>query len=116
MPSYLYAAAMLAATIAGFILLARLLQTVRGGTLARSWPGGPRRGMAAASRLVIEQACPVDARRRLLLVRCDEQRVLLLTGGPADLVVSVLPPVTSPPVALPPVACPPVACAGGAAP
>jgi flagellar protein FliO/FliZ len=96
MPSYLYAAAMLAATIAGFIVLAKLLQALRAGTLAATlappWQGGARRtDDATRRRLTIEQSCAVDGKRRLLLVRCEEQRVLLLTGGPADLVVCVLP-------------------------
>jgi flagellar protein FliO/FliZ len=39
----------------------------------------------------VETAIMLDARRRLWLVRCDGRRVLLLTGGPADLVIGWLP-------------------------
>jgi flagellar protein FliO/FliZ len=42
-------------------------------------------------RLAVETAIMLDARRRLWLVRCDGRRVLLLTGGPADLVIGWLP-------------------------
>jgi hypothetical protein len=34
------------------------------------------------------EALPLDARRRLLLVHCDGRELLLLVGGPQDLVVS----------------------------
>ncbi|WP_408896529.1 flagellar biosynthetic protein FliO [Pararoseomonas baculiformis] len=39
-------------------------------------------------RLEILESLPLDARRRLLLVRCDGGDLLLLLGGPQDLVVS----------------------------
>jgi hypothetical protein len=38
-------------------------------------------------RLVVLESTPVDEARRLVLVRCDEVEHLILTGGPADLVV-----------------------------
>ena len=91
MPIYLNAALMLAATLGGIVVLARVLQALRSGQgfvlrtrlLIRAQP--------IASRLAVEEACTVDAKRRLLLVRCGEQRVVLLTGGPSDLVVTVMP-------------------------
>lgn len=99
MSPYANAALMLAATLAGFAVLAKLLQSLRSQRAAPTWWPVRRRGTARpqaarlqAARLQVEQACMVDGRRRLLLVRCDEQRVLLLTGGAADLVVAVLPP------------------------
>ena len=92
MSMYLNALAMLAATIAGFVVLAKAAQALRSRQFAAGWRGGALLGAPAAStRLAVEQACMVDAKRRLLLVRCDGQRVLLLTGGPADLVVSAPP-------------------------
>jgi flagellar protein FliO/FliZ len=86
MSIYLNAFLMLTVTVAAFMGLAKLLQVVRLRQFAPSW----RRGgdvPAPASRLAVEQACVVDGKRRLLLVRCDGQRVLLLTGGPTDLVI-----------------------------
>jgi flagellar protein FliO/FliZ len=91
MSMYLSAILMLAATLAAFVLLAKLAQSMRTRGLGAPWRGGLLKP-AAPTRLVVEQACMVDGKRRLVLVRCDEQRVLLLTGGAADLVVSVLPP------------------------
>jgi flagellar protein FliO/FliZ len=43
------------------------------------------------ARMVVLQALPIDARRRLHLVACDGGSVVLLTGGPVDLVVGWLP-------------------------
>lgn len=50
--------------------------------LARMRPNG--------GALMLEQALPLDARRRLCLVRCEGRRVLLLVGGSQDLVVGWL--------------------------
>ncbi len=62
------------------------------GHLARASGLGLRRSVGRAGRtLGIEEALAVDPRRKLLLVRCEERRVLLLTGGGADLVVGWLP-------------------------
>jgi flagellar protein FliO/FliZ len=92
MSIYLNAFVALLATITAFVVLAKLVQAIRLRRVALPWRisglGGP---VATQTRLAVEQTCMVDSKRRLLLVRCDEQRVLLLTGGPADLVVSVLP-------------------------
>jgi flagellar protein FliO/FliZ len=90
MSIYLNAFLMLAVTVTTFVLLAKLLQAIRTKRLVLPWRVDGLVPMAA-SRLAIEQTCVVDSKRRLLLIRCDEQRVLLLTGGPADLVVSLLP-------------------------
>ena len=92
MPNYLNAIVMLTLTLGVFLVLAKLLQAMRSGRIAIPWQGirAPRAPLAAA-RIVIEQTCMLDGKRRLLLVRCDEQRIVLLTGGPADIVVSVLP-------------------------
>lgn len=74
----LTAAAALAAVI-GFILVAA--RFARTGALPR------RGGGSLASREVLA----LDAGRRLHLVRCEGRDVLLLTGGPQDVVVGWLP-------------------------
>lgn len=50
-------------------------------------------GMAGrqGKRLTLQEVLAVDARRRLLLVRCDGREVLLLTGGGQDSVLGWLP-------------------------
>jgi flagellar protein FliO/FliZ len=42
----------------------------------------------AARRLSVLEVLPVDARRRAVLLRCDGRDILVLTGGPQDLVLS----------------------------
>lgn len=42
-------------------------------------------------RLAVEEAVAVDARRRLVLARCDGRALLLLTGGTQDQVIGWLP-------------------------
>jgi hypothetical protein len=92
MPNYLNAILMLTLTLGVFLALAKLLQAMRSGRLVLPWQAGrATRTPVAAARMVVEHSCMIDGKRRLLLVRCDELRIVLLTGGPADLVVSVLP-------------------------
>lgn len=87
---YLNAVVMLVATIAAFLFFAKVLGTLRAGRLPFPWGGkGQPLSSQASARLAIEQACTVDGKRRLLLVRADGQRFLLMTGGPADLIVPV---------------------------
>ena len=43
-----------------------------------------------AGRLAIVQALPLDQRRRLHLIRCDNRHLILLTGGGNDVVVGWL--------------------------
>jgi flagellar protein FliO/FliZ len=47
-------------------------------------------------RLGITEVIALDARRRLVLVRCDGREVLLLTGGGQDAVLGWLPERPSP--------------------
>ena len=62
------------------------------GRLARAGGMGMRRPNGAKGRgLALEETLALDQRRRLLLVRCEGRRVLLLTGG-TDLVIGWLPP------------------------
>lgn len=46
----------------------------------------------SATRLVVADSLALDARRRVVVVRCDDREVLVLTGGPADVVLGWLPP------------------------
>jgi flagellar protein FliO/FliZ len=66
-----------AAALAGILIaLVLVLRGVRAAGLAR----GNR-------RLVVEEAVALDARRRVVLLRCDGRSLLLLTGGGQDLVL-----------------------------
>ncbi|MDO9709348.1 flagellar biosynthetic protein FliO [Paracraurococcus lichenis] len=77
---------------AGIALLAILLPLW---LIARALRGS-RAGQKAGRRLAVEEALALDARRRLLLVRCDGREVLLLTGGAQDAVIGWLPPREAP--------------------
>jgi flagellar protein FliO/FliZ len=68
--------------VLGLIWLAQKAAALRG--FAR--PPDP------SARLAVAAQAPLDARRKLVLVACAGRQVLLLTGGPADLVVGWLPP------------------------
>lgn len=46
----------------------------------------------AARTLAIEQSLALDPRRRLLLIRCEGRHLLLLTGGPQDLLIGWMEP------------------------
>lgn len=76
--TWLQAGSALAAVLLLLWLAARGLR--RSGLVAR--PG---------RRLTVQEVLAVDARRRLLLVRCDGRDLLLLTGGAQDAVVGWLP-------------------------
>jgi flagellar protein FliO/FliZ len=68
--------------VLGLIWLAQKAAALRG--FAR--PAG------ASARLAVAAHASLDARRKLVLVACAGRQVLLLTGGPADLVIGWLPP------------------------
>lgn len=75
--------------------LAVVLALVIGiGRMARLTGLSPRR--AHGQSLRVEESLPLDPRRRLHLVACDGQRVLLLTGGTSDVVVGWLAPPSAP--------------------
>ncbi|WBV44567.1 flagellar biosynthetic protein FliO [Pseudoroseomonas cervicalis] len=78
------ALAALAAVLGMVVLAARLARRLG---LVPGLPEGaaPRRG--ATRRLAVVEALPLDNRRRLLLLRCDDHEMLLLTGGPQDLLL-----------------------------
>ena len=80
-----YGAAILYVLFALLVLIAvlgmiRLIRGYAGGTFV---VGGRNR----RTRLAVMDATPVDARRRLVLVRRDDVEHLILIGGPTDLVV-----------------------------
>lgn len=60
-------------------IVALLLLLARG---ARAAGLAPR--LSGGQRMRVEETLALDARRRLLLVRVDGERLLLLTGGSAD--------------------------------
>lgn len=85
MPDTLSPATLLTAlaALAGVVAaLALLLRGLRAAGLGR----------AAGRRLAVEEAVALDARRRLVLARCDGRGLLLLVGGAQDVVVGWLPP------------------------
>lgn len=92
MPVYANAALMLLAVIAAFFALAKLAQRLRSGQLTPRWPS--RTTLPDASPMRVERSCMIDGTRRMVAVLCEGQRVVLLTGGPTDLVVSVTPVIT----------------------
>jgi flagellar protein FliO/FliZ len=74
----LTAAAALAGVLAALVLA---LRGLRAASLARR----------AGRRLAFEEALALDGRRRLVLVSCDGRALLVLTGGPQDVVLGWLP-------------------------
>ena len=62
------------------LLLARLLRATG---LAQQTSG---------QRLKLQEVLALDARRRVVILRCDGRDVLLVTGGPQDLCLGWLPP------------------------
>lgn len=78
-----------------FLVLATVVSRLRRGGL---WVVGHRRAFgaaAAASRIDVVQSYALDSHRRLILVRCGDDDVLLLVGGPNDLVLLRHGPATS---------------------
>ena len=79
--SALWAVGALAAVLALVWLAQRAIMATR--------PSGLRFG-GDAGRLAIVQALPLDQRRRLHLIRCDNRHLILLTGSSNDVVVGWL--------------------------
>ena len=69
-----------AAVLLGVLILIWLARRLHGGTLVSG-------GRSRQARLSVMDATPVDARRRLILVRRDDVEHLILIGGPTDVVV-----------------------------
>ena len=78
--NWLTAGIALIAVLGLILLLARLLRAT--GLVPQT--GG--------QRLRLQEVLALDARRRVILLRCDGREVLLLTGGPQDLCLGWLPP------------------------
>ncbi|PWC77747.1 flagellar biosynthetic protein FliO [Azospirillum sp. TSH64] len=53
--------------------------------------GGTVRGRARQRRLSVVEALPIDAKRRLILVRRDDREHLILLGANGDLLVDSTP-------------------------
>jgi flagellar protein FliO/FliZ len=85
-PTSVATALLALAGVVGLILLTRRAALLMPSLRLPGLPGAADR----AGPLRLEQTIPLDARRRLLLVRCGGRRVLLLTGGPQDVVVGWL--------------------------
>lgn len=71
------------AALAAVVALALLL-----GRLARM--AGLARRVSGRRRIVLRESLMLDNRRRLHLVACDGQEMLLLTGGSTDCVIAML--------------------------
>ena len=59
--------------------------------IARLLAAWRARNASPSGRLAITDALALDPRRRLLLVRADDRQVLILLGGPQDVVIGWLP-------------------------
>lgn len=70
----------------GALLAVLGLVWLAGAALRRRAPG------QGTSRLGVVTACALDARRRLVLVRCDGREALLLTGPQGDAMLGWLEP------------------------
>lgn len=82
----LVAAAALAAVVTLVLLLRVVLPRLPRGLLPVAITS------ARDGTLAVEQVLALDTRRRLVLVRCDGRRLLLLTGGPQDMALGWLEP------------------------
>jgi flagellar protein FliO/FliZ len=51
--------------------------------------GAAGRAGSPGRRLALVETLALDPRRRLLLIRCDGREVLVLTGGPQDLLLPI---------------------------
>ena len=52
----------------------------------------PQRLTGTAPTIAIELSLALDPRRRLLLIKCEGRQLLLLTGGPQDLLIGWMEP------------------------
>jgi flagellar biogenesis protein FliO len=67
-------------------LIALAHHAVRGG-----WIRLPASPTGTSRRLSVVETLPLDTRRRVTLLRCDNRHVAILTGGTRDLVIGWLP-------------------------
>jgi flagellar protein FliO/FliZ len=75
--------------LAGLVLAGLCALLLLAPRLIRSFGFDP--AMRPGRRLAVIEAAAIDPRRRLVLARCDGREVLLMIGGPTDLVVGWLP-------------------------
>ena len=54
-------------------------------------PGTAKPGGGGRRRLAVREVLPLDPKRRLVLVRCDDRDLLLLTGGAGEVSLGWLP-------------------------
>jgi len=80
-------------TVAALAAVVAMILLVRFGT---RWFSLLSRRSAAHGALSVEASLALDPRRRLNLIDCDGHRLLLLTGGPSDVILGWLPPRTLP--------------------
>ncbi|ONG47063.1 hypothetical protein BKE38_24495 [Pseudoroseomonas deserti] len=73
------------------LVLALVLLAARAARRFGFAPGVPGVPRGQHRRLVLVESLALDTRRRLLLLRCDGRELLLVTGGPQDLVLQDLP-------------------------
>jgi flagellar protein FliO/FliZ len=78
-------------TLTAFAALAAVLAVIWAAQRAARLAGFAPRQPAVGRRLAVQEAIALDPRRRLHLIRCDERQVLVLTGGPQDVVLGWLP-------------------------
>lgn len=76
--------------LTAIVALAAVLALVWIAARAARFAGLGRMRAGSGQQLAVEDRIALDPRRRLLLVRCGERRVLLLTGGGTDVVVGWL--------------------------
>ena len=71
--------------------LAVVLALVWAGARVARLSGMAPRPTGGGRMLAVRDALALDSRRRMLVVRCGTRDVVVLTGGPQDLVVGWLP-------------------------
>ncbi|MBB3882754.1 hypothetical protein [Acetobacter oeni] len=75
-------------TVAALVAVLAMILLSRSGWQILARLRGPVR---SDSGLSLEGSLALDARRRLTVVSCHGRKVILLTGGPSDVVVGWLP-------------------------
>ena len=74
------------AALGAVVLLAfAALRALRAAAPGAAIPGGRHR------RFAVQEVLPLDPKRRLVLVRCDDRDLLILTGGAGDVSLGWLP-------------------------
>ena len=81
----------LSVVLTAFAALAAVLALIWVAQSAARLAGFAQGRPVSGKRLAVQEAVAIDPRRRLHLIRCDGQEVLLLTGGTQDVVLGWLP-------------------------